>query len=106
MFRFEDPIYLWLLVLIPVLALIRFVTCRSQKKKLRKFGDLKLLKELMDALFRVAQMPTASSPSTRPDVRFIYVMGFTVVFRYNTKKLTLLSIRSSLQKPLTLYQKA
>ena len=66
----------------------------------------KLLKELMDALFRVAQMPTASSPSTRPDVRFIYVMGFTVVFRYNTKKLTLLSIRSSLQKPLTLYQKA
>jgi len=33
-------------------------------------------------------------------------MGYTVVFRYNTKKLTMLSIRSSLQKPLTLYQKA
>lgn len=54
MFRFEDPIYLWLLVLIPVLALIRFVTYRSQKKKLRKFGDPKLLKELMPdvSLFR------------------------------------------------------
>lgn len=66
----------------------------------------KLLKELMDALLRVAQMPTASSPSTRADVRFIYVIGYTVVFCYNTKKLTMLSIRSSLQKPLTLYQKA
>ena len=47
MFRFEDPIYLWLLVLIPVLALVRFVTYRNQKKRLRKFGDLKLLKGLM-----------------------------------------------------------
>ena len=47
MFRFEDPIYLWLLVLIPVLALVRFVTYRNQKKRLRQFGDLKLLKDLM-----------------------------------------------------------
>ena len=47
MFRFEDPIYLWLLVLIPVLALIRFISYRNQKRKLRKFGDPKLLKELM-----------------------------------------------------------
>ncbi|MBO7130019.1 MAG: VWA domain-containing protein [Prevotella sp.] len=47
MFRFEDPRYLWLLVLIPVLALVRFVTYRNQKKRLRKFGDLKLLKALM-----------------------------------------------------------
>ena len=47
MFRFEDPIYLWLLVLIPVLALVRFISYRNQKRKLRKFGDPKLLKELM-----------------------------------------------------------
>ena len=47
MFRFEDPIYLWLLALIPLLALVRFVTYRNQKKRLRKFGDLKLLKDLM-----------------------------------------------------------
>jgi Ca-activated chloride channel family protein len=52
MFRFEDPIYLWLLLLIPVLALIRFVTYHSQKKKLRKFGDPKLLKELMPDVSR------------------------------------------------------
>lgn len=65
----------------------------------------RLLRELMTALHRVALMPTASSPSTRPDVRFIYLMGFTVIFRYNTQKVTLLSIRSSAQKPLFVYQK-
>ncbi len=47
MFRFEDPIYLYLLVLIPLLALIRFVTVRQQKRRLRKFGDPALLKGLM-----------------------------------------------------------
>ena len=46
MFRFEDPLYLYLLLLIPLLAVIRFVTYRNQKKRLRKFGDPKLLKEL------------------------------------------------------------
>ena len=40
MFRFEDPIYLYLLALIPVLALIRFISFRNQKKRLRKFGGL------------------------------------------------------------------
>ena len=52
MFRFEDPIYLWLLLLIPILALVRFVTYRNQKKRLRKFGDLKLLKDLMPDVSR------------------------------------------------------
>ena len=52
MFRFEDPIYLYLLLLIPLLALIRFVTWRNQKKRLRKFGDPRLLKELMPDVSR------------------------------------------------------
>lgn len=52
MFRFEDPIYLWLLVLIPIFALVRFVSFRDQKKRLRKFGDPKLLKELMPDVSR------------------------------------------------------
>lgn len=47
MFRFEDSIYLYLLILIPVLAVIRLITYRNQKKRLRKFGEPKLLKELM-----------------------------------------------------------
>ena len=52
MFRFEDPQYLYLLLLIPLLAAIRFITYRNQKKHLRKFGDPRLLKELMPDVSR------------------------------------------------------
>lgn len=52
MFRFEDPIYLYLLLIIPLLAVIRFVSSRTQKKRLRRFGDPKLLKELMPDVSR------------------------------------------------------
>jgi Ca-activated chloride channel family protein len=52
MFRFEDPIYLYLLALIPLLALIRFVSYRNQRKRLRKFGDPALLKALMPDVSR------------------------------------------------------
>ena len=65
----------------------------------------RLLRSLLEDLQRLAQTPTASSPSTRSDVRFFYLMGFTIVFRYNTRKLTVLSIRSSARKPLKVYQK-
>ena len=64
MFRFEDPIYLYLLVLIPILALIRFVSYRNQKKKLRKFGDIHLLKKLMPDVSRF-----------RPSVKFWILQG-------------------------------
>ena len=47
MFRFEDPIYLWALVVIPVLILIRLVAWRYQHNKLKRFGDVELLKSLM-----------------------------------------------------------
>jgi len=59
MFRFEDPKYLYLLVLVLLLALIRFVTYRNQRKRLRKFGDPQLLKELMPDVSRF-----------RPSVKF------------------------------------
>lgn len=65
----------------------------------------RLLQSLMDDLQLLAKMPLASSPSTRPDVRFFYLMGFTVIFRFNSRKLTVLSIRSSQRKPLKIYQK-
>ena len=64
MFRFEDPIYLWLLVLIPVLALVRFISYRNQRKRLRKFGDPSLLKELMPDVSRF-----------RPSVKFWLLLG-------------------------------
>ncbi len=52
MFRFESPIYLYLLVLIPVLAFIRFYALHDRKKKLEAFGDLTLLKGLMPDVSR------------------------------------------------------
>ena len=64
MFRFADPIYLYLLALIPVLALIRFLTYRNQKKRLNKFGDPKLLRQLMPDVSRF-----------RPSVKFWMLQG-------------------------------
>lgn len=64
MFRFEDPIYLYLLVLIPILALIRFISYRNQKKRLHKFGEPALLKELMPDVSRF-----------RPSVKFWILQG-------------------------------
>ena len=52
MFRFEDSIYLYLLAVIPMLALLRFMMTRSRKKRLRKFGDPLLVKQLMPDVSR------------------------------------------------------
>ena len=52
MFRFEDPQYLYLLLAIPLLALIRFVGLHNRMKKLRKLGDLDLVKQLMPEVSR------------------------------------------------------
>ena len=52
MFRFEDPIYLYLLAVIPLLALIQLLSYRIRRKRLRTFGDPKLLKSLMPDVSR------------------------------------------------------
>lgn len=64
MFRFEDPIYLWLLLAVPVLFLVRFVVWKQRKNKLKKFGDPQLLRMLM---------PDASV--ARPRVKFALLMA-------------------------------
>ena len=64
MFRFETPIYLYLLVLIPILALIRFYVISKRRKKLKKFGDPELLKALMPDVSRF-----------RPEVKFWLLMA-------------------------------
>ena len=46
-FRFEEPIYLYLLAIIPLLAVVKWMLDRQQKKRLRRFGDPQLLKQLM-----------------------------------------------------------
>lgn len=47
MFRFEDPIYLWLLLLVPALALVVLLGHRKKRKQLKAFGDPEQLKDLM-----------------------------------------------------------
>lgn len=64
MFRFEDPIYLWLLLAVPVLFLVRFMVWKQRKNKLKKFGDPQLLRQLM---------PDASV--ARPRVKFALLMA-------------------------------
>ena len=59
MFRFEDPAYLYLLAAVPVLALMRFVLARRQRRRLRRFGDPALLRQLMPGVSR-----------WRPDAKF------------------------------------
>jgi Ca-activated chloride channel family protein len=47
MFRFEHPEYLYLLVIIPVLAFMQLYFQFQRKKKLQKFGNMELLSHLM-----------------------------------------------------------
>ena len=64
MLRFEDPIYLWMLLIIPILVLMRFIVWRKRKRNLRKFGDPSLLKEMM---------PDVSK--SRPTIKFCLLLS-------------------------------
>ena len=44
MFRFESPIYLWLLLLIPLLATVYYMSLCNYKKRIKKFGTPELIK--------------------------------------------------------------
>ncbi len=50
MFRFENPLYLWLLALIPVLMLFYTVVFYRRKKRLRVLGEEKVIAPLMDGV--------------------------------------------------------
>ncbi len=64
MFRFEDPIYLYLLAVIPVLVVIRLLMVHQQKKRLRRFGDSELVRQLMPDVSRF-----------RPAVKFYLLLA-------------------------------
>ena len=64
MLRFEDPIFLWLLWIIPVLILVRFIGWRKRRAKLRRLGDPELLKQLK---------PEKSK--YRPTVKFVLMLA-------------------------------
>lgn len=59
MFRFEEPAYLYLLLLLPVLALLYWYSNYRRRRAIRKFGDLELMAMLMPDVSRY-----------RPDVKF------------------------------------
>lgn len=52
MIRFEDPAYLWLLLLIPLLAMLRLGALLSRRRRFKKLGDINLLRQLMPAVSR------------------------------------------------------
>ena len=48
MFRFENPLFLYLLLLIPLLVAVRIIFDRRRKRRIRKFGDPDLVNEMME----------------------------------------------------------
>ncbi len=52
MFRFESPIYLYLLVVVPLLYVLRLILVRQQKQRLRRFGQMELVRQLMPDVSR------------------------------------------------------
>ena len=59
MFRFENPIYLYLLIAVPLLWLFRLWTDRRRTKRIKRFGDYDLVKTMMEDV-----------STTRPKVKF------------------------------------
>lgn len=68
MFRFENPIFFWLLLVIPLLVFVRYAHIQHRKKKLRRFGDINLLNEMMEDVSRY-----------RPSVKFWLLMAVLVL---------------------------
>src|SRR5574344_2284660 len=59
MIRFEDPIFLYLLISMPVIVIIHYYTTYRRHRRLRKFGDPELMTQLMPDVSRF-----------RPEVKF------------------------------------
>lgn len=57
--RFADPIYLYLLILIPMIAIVRWLVGRMRRKRLRLFAQPEMMKRLSVDVSRV-----------RPEVKF------------------------------------
>lgn len=52
MFRFESPEYLYFLLAVPVLAVLRYALLFRRSRKLRKFGEQQMLRQLMPDVSR------------------------------------------------------
>lgn len=69
MFRFEEPTYLYLLLLLPFLAAFYLYSNYRRRKAIRKFGDLVLMAQLMPDVSKY-----------RPDVKFWLVFAAIGLF--------------------------
>lgn len=63
MFRFANPEYLWLLILLPILLLLWMGNLRRRAKALREYGDKELVNKLLEGVSR-----------WRPTVKFALLM--------------------------------
>lgn len=68
MLRFDTPIYLWMLLVVPALMVIRVIVNRRQLKRQKRFGDPKMLKLLTPDVSRF-----------RPLVKFSLLLGALAV---------------------------
>lgn len=69
MFRFENPAYLYILLLIPVLVLVYMYGIYKRKKSLQIYGDLALIKKLIPDVSR-----------TRPYLKFVLLLCAVAAF--------------------------
>ena len=69
MFRFEEPAYLYLLLLLPLLAAFYLYSNYRKRKNIRKFGDPELMAQLMPDVSKY-----------RPDVKFWLVFAAIGLF--------------------------
>ena len=76
MLRFEDPIYLYMLLAVPALVLLRLALWRIRKKKLNALGDYALLKQLMPDVSKY-----------RPTVKFyLLVAAYTMLVLLHVRR--------------------
>lgn len=69
MFRFEDPTYLYLLLLLPCVVAFYLYSNYRRRKAIRKFGDPELLEQLMPDVSKY-----------RPDIKFWLVFAVIGLF--------------------------
>ena len=79
MFRFEEPTYLYLLLLLPFLAAFYLYSNYRRRKAIRKFGDPVLMAQLMPDVSKY-----------RPDVKFWLVFAASSQINSCTDSRTLL----------------
>ncbi len=63
MLRFENPLLLWLLAVIPLMALLNLLMWQRQKRRYRRLGDKELLRQMMPGVSKF-----------RPTVKFWLMM--------------------------------